>query len=121
MPEMHVCRSEDVPDGATRIVNLGGAEFGLIRHKGKFYAYRNVCPHQGGPVCEGLRIPQIVDRIDADGRYLGQIFDENDLHIVCPWHGYEFHLTNGEHVADHKLKLEKFPVSEREGNVYVTI
>lgn len=121
MPEILVCRSGDVQDGATRIINLGDVELGLIRHKGKYYAYRNICPHQGGPVCEGLRIPQIIDRIGSDGRYLGQTFDEDDVHIVCPWHGYEFHLTSGEHVADRKLRLQRFSVSEREGNVYVEI
>jgi nitrite reductase (NADH) small subunit len=121
MPEILVCRSEDVDDGVTRIINFGDVEIGLIRHKEKFYAYRNVCPHQGGPVCEGLRVPRVVDRIGAGGRYLGQTFDEDDVHIVCPWHGYEFHLTSGEHVADPKLKLQQFPVSEREGKVYVSI
>jgi nitrite reductase/ring-hydroxylating ferredoxin subunit len=121
MPEILVCRSEDVEEGGVRIIEIGDVEFGLIRHKGKFYAYRNVCPHQGGPACEGLRLPQVVDRIGEDGCYLGQTFDEDDVHIVCPWHGYEFHLSTGEHVANQDLRLQKFPVSEREGNVYVAI
>ena len=121
MSEVLVCRIDEIKDGTVRIVEIGPIEFGLIRHNGKFYAYRNVCPHQGGPACEGLRIPQIVDCVGTDGRFLGQTYDENDVHIVCPWHGYEFHLANGEHVANKDLRLEKFPVSEREGNVYVTI
>jgi nitrite reductase/ring-hydroxylating ferredoxin subunit len=121
MPEVLVCRSEEIKDGAVRIVEVGDVEFGLIRHNGKFYAYRNVCPHQGGPVCEGLRVPQVIDCVAKDGRFLGQKFDENDVHIVCPWHGYEYHLTSGEHVADKNLRLQKFQVNEREGDIYVTL
>jgi nitrite reductase (NADH) small subunit len=45
------------------------------------YAYRNVCPHQGGPVAEG--------RVDTeDGR------------VVCPWHGWEFELDGGANCFD---------------------
>lgn len=119
--EVAVCRSEDVKDGGVRIVEINGLELGVLRHKGLCYAYHNVCPHQGGPACEGLRLPQVQDVIDKNGAYLGQRFDEDDVHIVCPWHGYEYHLATGVHVIDETLKLKKFPVHEREGNIYVTI
>jgi nitrite reductase/ring-hydroxylating ferredoxin subunit len=119
--EVLVCRSDAVEDGRVCVVDVGNIEIGLIRHKGACYAYRNICPHQGGPVCEGLRMPQVKDVIDADGRFVQQTFDENDIHIVCPWHGYEFHLTDGVHVADKNVRLTKYAVSEREGNIYVTI
>jgi nitrite reductase (NADH) small subunit len=121
MPEVLVCRSEDLRDDSVRIVEIGDLEIGVIRHKGLCYAYRNLCPHQGGPACEGLRMPQVQDVIDRDGFFVGQQFDEDDCHIVCPWHGYEYHLSNGAHVADPNLKLQKFPVSERAGHIYVTI
>jgi nitrite reductase/ring-hydroxylating ferredoxin subunit len=119
--EVLVCRSEDIKNDAVRIVEVDGVELGLIRHKGLCFAYRNVCPHQGGPACEGLRLPQVQDVIDPNGLYVGQRYDEDDVHIVCPWHGYEYHLATGVHVADEKLRLTKYPVSEREGKVYVTL
>jgi nitrite reductase/ring-hydroxylating ferredoxin subunit len=120
MSEILVCRSDELGDGAVRIVTIDELEVGLIRHKGRCYAYRNLCVHQGGPVCEGLRLPQVVDVIDAGGGYVQQSFNEDDIHIVCPWHGYEYHLLTGEHVADPRLRLQKFEVSERNGNLYVT-
>ena len=119
--EVLVCRSDAVEDGRVCVVEVGNIEIGLIRHKGACYAYRNICPHQGGPVCEGLRMPQVKDVIDANGHFLRQAFDEDDIHIVCPWHGYEFHLTDGVHVADKNVRLTKYAVSEREGNIYVRI
>jgi nitrite reductase/ring-hydroxylating ferredoxin subunit len=51
--------------------------------------------------------------------FVGQRFDETDMHIVCPWHGYEFHLDTGVHVGDGRLKLRKFDVITRDGDVYV--
>jgi nitrite reductase/ring-hydroxylating ferredoxin subunit len=93
----------------------------VIRHGGKYYAYRNHCPHQGGPACEGLRMPQVKELIDENGVYHGKTFDHSDMHIVCPWHGYEFHLSDGVHVADKRLRLQKFEVIERNGEVYVAV
>jgi nitrite reductase/ring-hydroxylating ferredoxin subunit len=66
-------------------------------------------------------MPQVIDRFDAQGQFIGQTFDESDMHIVCPWHGYEFHLSDGTHVGDRRLRLRKFKVVEREGGVYVAI
>jgi nitrite reductase/ring-hydroxylating ferredoxin subunit len=59
--------------------------------------------------------------IDEQGYFKGQEFDENDPHIVCPWHGYEFHLSDGTHVVDKRLRLKKYDVIERDGEVYVSV
>src|SRR5262249_11747715 len=61
----------------------------------------------------------LKELIDADGVYHGKTFDHDDMHIVCPWHGYEFHLADGTHVIDRRLRLQKFDVIERDGAVYV--
>jgi nitrite reductase/ring-hydroxylating ferredoxin subunit len=121
MAEMLVCREGEIAEGGVRIVRAGTVEIGVIRQGGKYYAYRNHCPHQGGPACEGLRMPQVKELIDADGVYHGKTFDHDDMHIVCPWHGYEFHLADGTHVADKRLRLQKFKVIERDGEVYVAV
>jgi nitrite reductase (NADH) small subunit len=63
MPELRVCKKGEIADGHTRLVKSGQLEIGVIFHKGEYYAYRNVCPHQGGPACEGLKIPQVVEKI----------------------------------------------------------
>lgn len=121
MAELLVCKHGDIAEGGVRIVRDGPLEIGVIRHGGHYYAYRNHCPHQGGPACEGLRMPQIKELIDEQGVYHGKTFDETDMHIVCPWHGYEFHLSDGVHVADKRIRLQKFKVIERDGDVYVAV
>jgi nitrite reductase/ring-hydroxylating ferredoxin subunit len=46
-------------------------------------------------------------------------FDENDIHIVCPWHGYEFNLRTGQHPgsAMHRLRPAKLEVVDGEVHV----
>jgi nitrite reductase (NADH) small subunit len=121
MRKFLVCKSEEIPRGRVRIVEVDHAEIAIINHRGEFYAYRNFCPHQGGPACEGKMMPQVVDYIGIDGSYQGQTFDETDPHIVCPWHGYEFHLSDGTHVCDKRLRLHKYKVSNEGGDVYLEI
>jgi nitrite reductase/ring-hydroxylating ferredoxin subunit len=121
MPDIPVCKQDELADGAVRIVELGHLQVAVIRHGGKYFAYRNRCPHQGGPVCEGVRMPRVIDVIDKDGRFKGQCYDEDDIHIVCPWHGYEFHLATGEHVGDKTVRLKKYDVVERGGQIYVVV
>jgi nitrite reductase (NADH) small subunit len=121
MPEVRICRSGEIAEGGTRLICTGGVEIGIIFRKGKYYAYRNLCPHQGGPACEGLKLPQVVEKIGAKGVHVGQDFDESDMHIVCPWHGWEFHLEDGTHVIDRRHRLKKYDVVERGGDVYVAV
>ena len=72
MADILVCREGEIADGGVRVVRSGEVEVGVIRHAGKYYAYRNLCPHQGGPACEGVRMPQVVDMVGKDGMFLGQ-------------------------------------------------
>ena len=121
MPDVLVCKKGEISEGGTRLIKVGAVEIGVIHYRGEYYAYRNVCPHQGGPACEGLKLPQIVENIGPLGVHLGQTFDEDDLHIVCPWHGWEFHVTDGTHVIDKQQRLRKYATVERDGEIYVTV
>ena len=59
MTEVLVCKDGEMADGGVRMVKAGTVEIGVIRHKGQYYAYRNLCPHQGGPACEGLLMAKV--------------------------------------------------------------
>jgi len=121
MPEVKVCTDSELVDGAVRVLRVKDIEIAVIKHAGQYFAYHNHCPHQGGPACEGVRMPQVVELLDTQGNFIGQTFDENDIHIVCPWHGYEFHLSDGVNVSDKRLRLKKFKVVERDGGIYVAV
>jgi nitrite reductase/ring-hydroxylating ferredoxin subunit len=117
--EKLVGKASEFKDGDRRIVFLGNTEVGVFRDKGEFYAYSNYCLHQGGPACEGLTIAKVEERLKPDKTSLGLYFSENELHFVCPWHGYEYDMKTGECVSDRKLKLRKFQVVQKGDDIYV--
>lgn len=119
MPELRVASSEALSeDGSRIVVPYRSVEIGVLRIKGRLHAFLNVCPHQGGPVCEGLVIHRVEEIIAEDKTYQGMRFTD-DLHLVCPWHGWEFDVESGRCAGDGKHGLRTFPVIERDGAVYV--
>jgi nitrite reductase/ring-hydroxylating ferredoxin subunit len=119
MAEKFVAKASEFKDGDRRIVFVGEHEIGVFRDKGEFYAYSNFCLHQGGPACEGLTIAKVEERIMPDKTSRGLYFSETEMHFVCPWHGMEYDMKTGECVADRKMKLRKYPVVQKEDDIYV--
>jgi nitrite reductase/ring-hydroxylating ferredoxin subunit len=118
MAEWFVAKAAELPEGDRRIVVAGKDEIGVFRHGGAYYAYSNYCVHSGGPACEGILINKVVDLIAADRTYQGQTFSD-EVHFVCPWHGYECELATGRCVGDRRLKLKKYQVVRRGDDIYV--
>ena len=119
MAEQYVGKIAEFNDGDRRIIFAGDNEIGIFRHEGQFYAYSNFCLHQGGPACEGLTIAKVEERLLPDKTSQGLYFSENEMHFVCPWHGYEYDIATGECAADRRLKLKSFPVVRRGEDIYV--
>ncbi|CAG7599975.1 hypothetical protein PAESOLCIP111_00356 [Paenibacillus solanacearum] len=112
-----VLEANELTDGGQRIVSVKEMELGIYRIDGRYYAWRNVCPHAAAPVCAGLvrgtRLPS--------GVYDYRFGLDNQV-LRCPWHGWEFDLTNGRHLAQgSKAKLRGYPVEADESGVYVVI
>jgi nitrite reductase/ring-hydroxylating ferredoxin subunit len=103
------------------VVDIGGQTIGIFRANGRLYAYENTCPHQGGPVCQGLIIPAVRELLDGGQVSTGYAFDEEEMRIVCPWHGYEFSIQSGSHPAKAEILHKQVPVSEENGVVYVSL
>jgi nitrite reductase/ring-hydroxylating ferredoxin subunit len=119
MTEQFVCKLAEFKDGDRRIVFVNDLEIGVFRHDGQFYAYSNTCLHQGGPACEGLIIAKVEERITDDRTSRGLYFSEQEIHFVCPWHGYEYDIRTGEFVGNRKQKLRKYPIVQKGDDVYV--
>jgi len=120
MPECFVAKATDLKDGDRWIVVSGKHEVGVFFKDGSYYAYSNYCLHAGGPACEGILVNKVVDLIAADRTYEGQSFSD-ELHFVCPWHGYEYDIKTGECAGDRKLKLRKYEVVRRGDDIFVVI
>ena len=113
--------SDAVPEAGRLVVDAGSTSIGVFRVQGRLYAYENVCPHQGGPVCQGLLIPAVREVLSDAGATTGFDFDEQDRRIVCPWHGYEFRIETGCHPARTEVRLRAVEVEEKGGAIYVAI
>ena len=113
-----VGKTDEFDDGDKKIVANGAGEIGVYLVKGDWYAYQNFCPHQGGPACEGLTMAKVEAIIADDKTRLGTRFD-HDMHIVCPWHGWEFQMEDGLSSADKTFRLKKYDVEVKGDEVYV--
>jgi nitrite reductase/ring-hydroxylating ferredoxin subunit len=125
-----VATLSELPPGERKVVKIPAfgkdIEIGVFNVGGKYFAYRNVCPHAGAPVCQGrvggTTLPSNV------GEYI--LAREGEI-LRCPWHGWEFDLLTGEHLVDERMKLrsydvqpeglEAFDVEEQDGKVWVLI
>jgi nitrite reductase/ring-hydroxylating ferredoxin subunit len=99
--EIKIGAAADIPVGERRIVNLDGAlSLGIFHLDSGWYAIKNSCQHRGGPVATG----------ELDGTT-----------ITCPWHGFQYDVTNGELLVDRHAKLETYPVIEQGDDVFVRV
>jgi nitrite reductase/ring-hydroxylating ferredoxin subunit len=114
-----VCRLSELEEKKPLAFRFQEREVGLIRVQDDVYAYENTCPHFGGPVCLGEVFGKIELEMDELKRVKREVVSEETLHLVCPWHGYEFDLRSGECVFDPKLKLRRYPVTVQGEDVYV--
>ncbi len=119
--EVFVAALADLADRERRVIEVHGVEIGVFRLGDTVVAYRNRCPHQGGPVCQGRLMPKVEEPLAADGSALGLRFSEDVVHLVCPWHGYEFVLSSGEHPGAPDLRLRRYRTELRDGQVYVHV
>ena len=119
MAELYVGREDEFGERDRKVIAQVDLEIGVFRIDGAFYAYENKCVHQGGPVCQG-RILNKVEEVLADDKTIsGLRWSEEDVHIVCPWHGFEYNLKTGRHPGSPKHRLRPVEVKISEGEVYV--
>ncbi len=119
MSELYVAKTDEIGDRESRIVVDGDLEIGVFRLGDEFFAWENNCPHMGGPVCQGKVMNRVMEVLDDEKRSHGFNYVDADVHIVCPWHGFEFNIRSGVHPGDPKTQLRGFEVEVRDGAVYV--
>lgn len=119
--EILVGTRDDFAADGRRIINANGLDIGVLQYDGQFYAYENRCVHMGGPVCEGRILGKVEAVLDEDRTMRGERFSEAEVHLVCPWHGYEYDLSTGECAVDRRLRLRRFEVIEKGDDIYVVI
>lgn len=103
----HVVASVDeIPPGGRKIVDVAGRSIGLFNLGGEFFALRNRCPHQGGPLCEGRIWGALESTRPGEFTYSrgGEI-------LACIWHGWEFDIRTGQSWCDPaRLRVRSYEV-----------
>ena len=86
-----VGKVSDFANGDRKILDVNGKSIGVFRVDDQFYALRNRCPHQFGPLCVGTLAPRAVSSGPGDVRV-----ESGPPLIACPWHGWEYDLATGQ-------------------------
>ena len=80
-----------IADQRARVISAGGERIAVFRDGATVAAVTNLCAHQQGPLGEG----RVIDGC-----------------ITCPWHGYQYRLSDGcapppfgEKLATYRLRL----------------
>ncbi|SED58475.1 2Fe-2S iron-sulfur cluster-binding protein [Ruania alba] len=111
-----IARVEDVPPaghGALRC-DVNGTPIGLYRVADEIRAWRNVCPHEAAPVCRG---PVTGTRLQS--AVYEYTYGRDREVLRCPWHGWEFDLATGDHLAEGSgAKLRSHPIHVQDGRIY---
>jgi len=75
----------------------------------------------GGPACQGKMIAKVEEIIADDRTSKGMTFSKSKMHVVCPWHGFEFDIRTGIHPGNPKARLRRMKVAVTDGDVIVTV
>src|SRR3954463_1739328 len=102
-----VCRVEELPPGGRKIVEVRGRTVGVFNVNGTYYALLNRCPHRNAPLCKGT----ITGLVEGPEPYKIELSREGEV-LRCPWHGWEFDITNGHSVFNpHRIRAKSYDVT----------
>lgn len=121
MREVNIGPASEFEDPGRKIIGFESFEVAVFKLGGEFYAYLNHCPHMGGPACQGKMIAKVEEVIAEDRTSKGMAFSKTKMHVVCPWHGFEFDIRTGRHPANPRARLRAMKVAVSDGDVIVTV
>jgi len=114
-----VCAAAELPAGERRIVKdpETGVEVGVFNINGEYFALKNVCPHQGAPLCQGT-----VHATHRPGALFEFRPDLAGRVLRCPWHGWEFDIVTGKALYDANSRVAAYPCAvDENGDVVVNL
>jgi nitrite reductase (NADH) small subunit len=95
-----VARTDEIEPGTGKEVVAGGRVIAVFNIDGEFRAIDGICAHAGGPV--------------AKGQLNGSI-------VTCPWHGWQYDVSNGQHCLTPTICQQSFPVEIDGDDILVEI
>ncbi len=98
--EHRACRLDELAEAGSLAVDIGDVRVALFHADGQVFALHETCPHRGGPLHRG----EVVEGI-----------------VRCPWHFWQFDLVTGKSPVNPSSCVPAYPVSVRDGEVWVRI
>jgi nitrite reductase/ring-hydroxylating ferredoxin subunit len=106
-----VATVDELPPGSRKLVTVRGRPVAIFNIAGEFFGVFNLCPHQGGSLCEGVLMGLAVS--DEPGTYT--LLRKGEM-LRCPWHGWEFDVRTGQSWCDpDKIRTRSYAVSAEPG------
>jgi 3-phenylpropionate/trans-cinnamate dioxygenase ferredoxin subunit len=103
MPEIPVCKTDELPEGEMRLVTIDGRKIGVFNCGGDLLAIEDRCSHDDGPLAEGE-------------------FDAASCTVECPRHGSLFDLRTGRPKSLPAYQpVETFPARIDDGEVKLEV
>jgi 3-phenylpropionate/trans-cinnamate dioxygenase ferredoxin component len=101
--EIEVCRTDELPPGQSRIIEVDGRKLGVFNAGSELYAIEDRCSHDDGPLAEGP-------------------FDPEQRTVECPRHGSLFDLTTGRpKTLPAYLPVDTFPIRVEDGVIKLEV
>ncbi len=123
---LHVADLHDLKEGVVTTVRAGGREVILVRWNSGVYSLRNICPHQSASFSAGWARPSIVRCLpdapaetSTSARQWDLDVDENQPVVRCPWHKWEFRLSDGICVTDSRFRVRAYTTTVEDGKVFL--
>jgi nitrite reductase (NADH) small subunit len=118
----HVVASKDeIEAGERLIVLIEGREIGVFNIDGSYHAFPNWCPHMGGPLCEGPLDGTMGSSFDRDTLETTFTWGRDGEMLTCPWHGFEFDVTDGTCRSDTKFNLRQYSVRAEGDDIIIKL
>ncbi len=94
-------RIEDIPRLGARVVRHDDGDIAVFRTaKDEVFALRDRCPHNGGPLSQGI---------------------VHGTRVTCPLHNWVIELDSGEAVAPDEGCTGHFPVMLEDGKILIQL
>lgn len=93
-----VGRADDLAEGQGTLARVDGQRIAIFHVGGRYYALEATCPHEGGPLADGV----------IEG-----------ARVLCPWHGYDFDLKTGACGLEPGLRVLTYPVKVQDGDLLI--
>ena len=98
--KIRLANLSDVPQGSGIEVAASGRMFAVYNVDGEIHVMDGVSPHAGGPIGKG----------QLDGCV-----------VTCPWHGWQFDVTNGQHCLNANLQHPTFQYVVEAGEIFALL